>query len=440
VVRTHRSHRASRLPAARAWFGRLALGGGISLAALGLAGVTAPLVHAVTQTLTLTTTGDPAVTACPASGGDPCSLRQAITVANGDSGDTISLPAGTYSVTQGVLPPINESMSFVGASAATTIIDGPTTADGSTFSIGAGGLTVDFSHLTIQDTDNTGAGGGAVSTADSGVVSVTDVALINNAGGYVGGWQNDGSTSTTMTDVTISGNQTTTYSDSAYAAGLRNDGTLTLINVTIANNVAGSGSHAAGGIENTGSLTIINSDVVGNRGDGSTDTGAGGMYLTGGSADVVNSIVSGNTSDSSGPTNCSAPVDTTSHNIEDGTTCGFTGSGDQNADPDLGALAYNGGELATEALQTGSPAIQAALRSSCPTDDERGVVRITGSDTTCDIGAYEYSATTTGAPVPATGAAAAGDGSVPPWALVLLIAGLVLASAARLIRRGDSAV
>ena len=453
--RTNQPHSAAGLLAARAWFQRVAVSGGLAVAALGLAGVSAPLVHAA-QTLTVTTLSDPASPTCPSASN--CSLRGAIVVANGDSGDTISLPAGTYTLGQGILPPITSSMSFVGASAATTIIDGPTTTLGSTFSIDTSGLTVDFSDLTIQNTDNTGAGGGAVSTADGGVVNVTDVALINNAGGYVGGWQNDGSTNTTMTDVTISGNQTTTYSDSAYAAGLRNDGTLTLINVTIANNVAASGSFGAGGIENTGTLTITNSDIVGNEGDSANPTGAGGIYLAGGTVDVVNSIVSGNTNDSTGPTNCSAHVTTTSHNIENGTTCGFTGTGDLNANPDLGALASNGGPLQTEALLSGSPAIQAALKSSCPTDDERGYVRITGSDTTCDIGAYEYgagpvttstptpspTATPTGSaggvPVPTSGAAETGAGSVPAWALLLLIAGIFLAAASRLVRRRDSAV
>ena len=104
-------------------------------------------------------------------------------------------------------------------------------------------------------------------------------------------------------------------------------------------------------------------------------------------------------------------------------------------DPDLGALGYNGGSLETEALLTGSPAINAGLNSSCPTDDERGFTRITASDPICDIGAYEYGAgpvttptpTSGGVPVPATGAIEAGTSSGSLWALVLLIAGLGLA-------------
>lgn len=134
---------------------------------------------------------------------------------------------------------------------------------------------------------------------------------------------------------------------------------------------------------------------------------------------------------------------TTSHDIEKGLTCGFTGSGDLNANPSLGALGYNGGPLETEALLTGSPAINAGLNSSCPTDDERGYTRITASDPTCDIGAYEFGAgsvspTSSAVPVPSTGAVVAGAVPGSIWALVLLIVGLGCVAAAVLWRRRET--
>ena len=114
---------------------------------------------------------------------------------------------------------------------------------------------------------------------------------------------------------------------------------------------------------NEGTLSITNSDIVGNTGDGPS----GGVWNLEGTTDVVNSIISGNTQDdASTHDNCQGAFTTTSHNIEDGTTCGFTGSGDLDANPDLGALAYNGGPLETEALLAGSPAIQAALTRRHP--------------------------------------------------------------------------
>jgi hypothetical protein len=57
-----------------------------------------------------------------------------------------------------------------------------------------------------------------------------------------------------------------------------------------------------------------------------------------------------------------------------------------NTDPKLGPLADNGGPTPTHAL-IGSPAIDAADSSSCPSTDQRGAPRPSGL--ACDIGAYE---------------------------------------------------
>jgi trimeric autotransporter adhesin len=64
-------------------------------------------------------------------------------------------------------------------------------------------------------------------------------------------------------------------------------------------------------------------------------------------------------------------------------------------DPMLAALANNGGDTLTHALQTGSPAIGAGNTAAClaaPISgvDQRGFLRDT---TACDIGAYEYGLT-----------------------------------------------
>ncbi len=208
------------------------------------------------------------------------------------------------------------------------------------------------------------------------MINVTDVAFIANSG-REGAWSNGSSGLTTMTDVTFSDNHALEAVGGDFGA-LRNDGTLSLVNVTIANNVTDDpGGDGSGGMENTGTLTITNSDIVGNTGAARAPRAPGDFDPALGAVHVVNSIISGNTNPDDGPTNCSGAVTTTSHDIEKGLTCGFTGSGDLNANPSLGALGYNGGPLETEALLTGSPAINAGLNSSCPTDDERGYTRIT---------------------------------------------------------------
>jgi CSLREA domain-containing protein len=134
---SNRANRTCGPRAARSWLRRVAAIGGLTLAALGLAGLTAPLAHAATQTLTVTTFGDPATSDCPAAA-NPCSLREAITIANGDTNDIISLPAGSYTMAQGVLPSITASMSFVGASAPSTVINGTTGDNGPLFFITGG--------------------------------------------------------------------------------------------------------------------------------------------------------------------------------------------------------------------------------------------------------------------------------------------------------------
>jgi hypothetical protein len=56
-----------------------------------------------------------------------------------------------------------------------------------------------------------------------------------------------------------------------------------------------------------------------------------------------------------------------------------------NKNPQIGALADNGGPTFTRALLAGSPARNAG--AACPAADQRGIARPQGS--ACDIGAYE---------------------------------------------------
>jgi hypothetical protein len=83
------------------------------------------------------------------------------------------------------------------------------------------------------------------------------------------------------------------------------------------------------------------------------------------------------------------------YNLESGTDCGFTGTGDlRNTDPKLGPLQDNGGPTWTRALQDGSPAIDVGsctdIAGNPVNTDQRGYNRPYPAGPYCDVGAYEY--------------------------------------------------
>jgi CSLREA domain-containing protein len=202
-----------------------------------------------------------------------------------------------------------------------------------------------------------------------------------------------------------------------------NFATTSIVNSTFTDNHSDSdiGCEGGGAVEQQGGqTTIVNSTIIGNASENGVcepvqPTG-GGIDSEAGDIKVVNTIVTGNTAAPngeeiasaltqrggvSGPvqaSNCSAnpvtkgnegTITSLGNNIESGTDCGFTASGDQQnvADPKVGPLANNGGQMDTMALLTGSPAIDRANSANCPATDEIGTTRPQGP--ACDVGAYE---------------------------------------------------
>jgi hypothetical protein len=120
--------------------------------------------------------------------------------------------------------------------------------------------------------------------------------------------------------------------------------------------------------------------------------GGGGILLTqGANLTIGGSIVAENTS--TYPSNDCGNYGTITdqgYNLDSDHSC-FTAATSLHANPQLSALANNGGPTQTMALQQGSPAIDAVpLAASCPVTDQRGVIRPDNGETTCDIGAYEF--------------------------------------------------
>jgi CSLREA domain-containing protein len=193
---------------------------------------------------------------------------------------------------------------------------------------------------------------------------------------------------------------------SAEAGLVCDDGTATLTNVTISGNEY-DGIAIVGSASRSPTLDANNVTVSHNDGYGITHSLWAGTTLE-------NTIAANNTSGDCIAWTSAPAITSAGHNLienltsptpKPGTTsCGISGVTTGNiigSDPVLGSLGNNGGPTATQALLSGSPAIDAANNTSCHSTDQRGAARPIDGDSdgtaTCDMGAYEGGAT---APAP----------------------------------------
>ncbi len=206
-----------------------------------------------------------------------------------------------------------------------------------------------------------------------------------------------------------------------YQIGLsfEREATGQLIDSTVTGNTgAGVSAFArAFGVVNNGTLTIVNSTIAGND-ETYSDTGAivcfGIRFLVSmGHATVENSIIESANSIISdaclvGPTGFPTPagcilpppetLTSAGGNVESpGDTCGLTDPTDQTnvgaAALALGPLQDNGGPTETLALLEGSVAIGSAVNCPPPDTDQRGIARPDGTAMgagVCDAGAVEF--------------------------------------------------
>jgi IPT/TIG domain len=394
--------------------------------------------HAQAATYTVAASGDP-TGSCPLTSGK-CSLRQLIVDENALTSvpspvDTIVLPAGNYSLTQGALV-VNESVNITGVGAQTTQIDQETPATAGTsrvFDIFGNpkvnptpSVTISGVTLAFGKADSTnGEFGGDIRNRANLTLS-EDLIEDGSASGSGGGISNDGGT-LTITHSLVTQNSSTTVPSAGppvggIAGGVENYGddsvgaaTLMIDNSTIAGNTAaelGGGvvSRCAGsglecspaGAKNT--TTITNSTIADNNGGSGGVTG-GGLLASNGTISIGGSIVASNVvinvNSAQTASNCGAgaagvpnPGTLTSagYNIETATDCGFKSKGDQQStDPQFltGGLSFTGGNTEAFALKATSPAVDAIPTSAtgCSDTDQRDFSRPQG--TGCDTGAYE---------------------------------------------------
>ena len=372
------------------------------------------LVPTGPKTLTVTKTGDTSDGLCNAD----CSLREAIAAAA--SGDTVSVPAGTYTLTLGSELTIGKTLAVEGSGSGDTIIQAHAQQNSATHRVfHVTGDNVAISAVTIRHGNPSSVSGGIWN--EGGTLTLTDSSVSNN-GGTLGGILNSAGGIMTVTDSEIRNNTGT--ADSAGILNSQNSSgsprnTLTVTNTTISNNTSR-------GLWNGGTLTVVNTTISGNTFSGngagiynfsccgnqnatasvtnSTITGNSSISKSGiwnnQTITVVNTIVAGNTGSSSPDCNSFTSL---GHNMVGNITgCSFSPAfGDRvNVDPKLGPLADNGGPTRTHALLTTSPAIDAGDDSKAPATDQRGVARPqdgNGDGTArSDIGAFEVEKPLTG--------------------------------------------
>lgn len=249
----------------------------------------------------------------------------------------------------------------------------------------SGSLTINSSVFTNNDA--TGGNGGAIRS--TGALTVTNSTFTGNiASAHGGAVDANGSLTSTLTGDTFSGNSAS--DGGALSFGTGNSATIT--NSTITGNTAtdtASGATGGSALYDYSTVTLSFDTIADNTGTGyavAGDATYGGGYL------IARTILdnTANCGTGTGATFASSFSDGGSNLTYQGGSCGLTGI--TNVDPQLRALASNGGPTQTMALAFASPAIDAAVSCSANgvgvTTDQRGIARPQGS--ACDIGAYEF--------------------------------------------------
>lgn len=281
---------------------------------------------------------------------------------------------------------INRELTIQGQGARNTIVDGGSGVGPccSVFVIGYDGA-VTIADLAV--TKGHGEHGGIV---NEGLLTLLRCMVRDNEAVYGGGGIHNGRRLTIISGA-ITGNRASS------GGAISNYGTLTVTNSTLSNNSAGpadsNGGGRGGGIINAAYAYVANSTLASNSAD---DQGGGIHNLPDASFTMANTILANNAAESD--PDCSGTLASLDYNLlEDTSGCTTNGDIGHNIiglDPQLGALAYNGGSTKTHALLPGSPVLDAGY---CPdvTYDQRGFPRpfdMEGIDNVadaCDIGAYE---------------------------------------------------
>jgi hypothetical protein len=403
---------------------------------IGLIAAAVLAASAQAATYTVGTTEDREGECAPASG--TCSLRQLLEYENGlplrtesETPDGIVVPAGTYELHSALQ--IRQTLVIVGAGARSTTVKMAAGVEARVFEVeirvgSPKAPTAAISGLTISGGTSPYFGGDVYNTAQ--VVLIDDWITAGSALSG-GGISNDATFGTSVEsagtllvlDSLVSGNHAD--SGEATGGGLQNHGvpggtaTLVLENSTVADNDASLGAGIYGFNsegEGANKVTVIDSTIAHNttRAEPCTECEArgpgAGLLMAAGEANVINSILAFNTEEGTA-TNCSTrpsgkiiSPEPFGDNIDSGTDCNFTSTGDMSAtNPRFTSEVpqNNGGNTDTLYLEPNSPAIDKipAENVFCKgRTDQRGLERPQGAG--CDIGAVEFGSLVTPPPPP----------------------------------------
>ncbi len=355
-------------------------------------------------TVTVNNLLDPAPGGCATTGTGTCSLREAVIYANAHSGTTISVPIGTITLKIGPVGADDATTGDLNLTAAVVTITGAgstkTIIDGSGINPGTDRIfhvettsTATITGVTVQKGNVGGGTGGGI--LNDGILSLVDVAVLNNKSGQGGGITTAfAPASLSIDQSTIAGNN----SNGGSGGGIQGAGGFTMTRSTVSGNTGAQGS---GIFAFQGTTSITNSTISSNPGvgsgfqnDGATVTltfvtitlnNINGIFAQAGTTTLKGTIVTDG---------CNGALVDSDYNLDAHNTCAFSKPHDiVNQDPLLGPLQVNApGIAATHALPANSPAVDKGGTSvnGCPTTDENGTTRPQG--TACDIGAFEFSA------------------------------------------------
>lgn len=271
---------------------------------------------------------------------------------------------------------------------------------------GGGGGGMSWSYYDGYAGYNGGAGGFGGAGGGGGCGTSFYQKGVGGAGGFGGGAGGNSPGMGNWVYGGFGGGDNGTFASGGGGAGMggavfNHGGALTIVNSTLSGNTAQggasyfSGSGLGGAVFNrAGTVTILNStlayNIVSTSGLGTADGGALYSYADGGAAtvNVTNSILSNSTGGSDAVNDGGAVSG--SHNVIMSES-GFGGVTLSSDNPNLGALADNGGGALTHAIEPPSPALHSGTAVGAPATDQRSIPR----DTRPDIGSFELQASIT---------------------------------------------